>query len=182
MSGLALFEPPWVAVTYRPRWWQRQLLGWSDVSLRFEPVRVGRLAELLRALGPAIQGDDEAVLACLALSSGVLPEVLLRLPQAVLAVCVRAFVGLHQDVLEPAPGTAAEPKVTWSDLVSILTTAGHSVSDIHGYTLAQFQAHLESAYRVESRRQGLAILASRMGWVKGSDAKTVIDGLLPWPR
>lgn len=180
MSGLAVFEAPWVAVQYRPRWWQRRLLGWAPLTLRFKPVRMGELGALLRALGPAIQGDDEAVLDCLALSSGESPEVLRRLPRAVLAVCVRAFVGLHQDILAPADAdpVSRETKSTWADLSAVLTAGGHSPADVRGYTLAQFRAHLGAASRSESRRQGLAIIASRMALAKGEDAQRVINGLL----
>lgn len=180
-SGLDLLEAPWVAVEYRPRWWQRRLLGWEPITLRFEHVRMGRLGALLRALGPAIQGDDAAVLDCLSLSSGRSPDDLRRLPRAVLAVCVRAFVGLHQDILDPPADVSRNVKTSWADLVSVLTAAGHSIADIRGYTLGQFQAHLGAAYRAESRRQGLAILAARMTWAKSADAQRVIDALLHAP-
>lgn len=177
-AGLAVFAAPWVEIEHRPRAWERWLFGWRPRTIRLSPVRMGALDSLLRIIGPAMSGDDAAALECLALSSGERPEVLRTLPRPILATAIRAFMALHSDVLA-APDDPGEPSPwTWADHAAVLLGAGHTMADILGYTLAQFRAHLTAAYRAESRRQGLAIVAGRMQWASGEDAARVISELL----
>jgi len=162
-SGFGVLSPPWVEIRYRPR------LGLRWRKLRMGPVRVGQLGRFLECVAPFLgseknaEGHDAAVIEAIAMLSGEDRRRVKRLPGHVKAAAVYVMVELNPEVFKRDADDAMEPaEQVWPLAVAELLSAGHSLTDIKGYTLSQLKTHLDAARRLNELRFHQAFASARL--------------------